>query len=161
MSNEQDKAGVVAPPPFLYLGALLAALALHWTLPLQIADTAPIRWLGAAVAMLSIAFGVWARRTMVAAGTNVDPRRPSTAIVTSGPFRLTRNPLYVALALLFIGLTLVGNTWWGIIALVPLLFVMHQGVVLREERYLEAKFGDEYRAYKAHVARYLPLTGVM
>jgi len=92
---------------------------------------------------------------MQAAGTNVNPSLPTTSIVTSGPFRLSRNPLYVAVTLLYFGLILALNTWWGIIMLIPLLIIMHFGVVLREERYLEEKFGDEYRRYKARVARYL------
>ena len=94
---------------------------------------------------------------MHAAGTNVNPGRPTTAIVTSGPFRFSRNPLYLSLTLLYFGLILAFNTWRGIILLVPLLIIMHFGVVLREERYLEQKFGDEYRDYKARVARYVRL----
>lgn len=90
---------------------------------------------------------------MLAAGTHVDPMRPTTAIVASGPFRFTRNPL--GFALLFLGLTLALDTWWGVVALVPLFLVMHFGVVLREERYLEGKFGDDYRRYRARVARYV------
>jgi protein-S-isoprenylcysteine O-methyltransferase Ste14 len=113
--------------------------------------------LGSTVALLGIVIAIWGRRTMLAAGTNVDPRLPSTAIVSSGPFRLSRNPLYVALTLLYLGLTVAFDTWWGPIGLVPLLIVMHLGVVLREERYLEGKFGDEYRRYRRVVPRYLGL----
>jgi len=92
---------------------------------------------------------------IVAAGTNLDPALPSTAVVTSGPFRFSRNPLYLALTLLYIGLTLAFNTWWGIVMLVPLLIIMHRGVVQREERYLEQKFGESYRQYRSKVRRYL------
>ena len=93
---------------------------------------------------------------MLAAGTNVDPMLPSTAIVTSGPFRFSRNPLYLALTFLYLGLVLAFDTWWGIAGLIPLLLVMHRGVVLREERYLEAEFGDEYRQYMATTGRFWP-----
>ena len=82
---------------------------------------------------------------MQAAGTNVNPALPTTAIVASGPFRFSRNPLYLALTLLYLGLTLAFNTWWGIVVLVPVLIIMHRGVVLREERYLDQKFGETYR----------------
>ena len=92
---------------------------------------------------------------MRAAGTNVRPSLPATAIVTTGPFRFSRNPLYCSLTLLYLGLTAIFNTWWGLIVLVPLLLVMHFGVVLREERYLERKFGDTYRQYRMSVRRYL------
>jgi protein-S-isoprenylcysteine O-methyltransferase Ste14 len=96
-----------------------------------------------------------ARGAMQVAGTNIDPTLPTTAVVASGPFHFSRNPLYVALTLVYLGLTLLANTQWGLVMLVPLLFVMHRGVVLREERYLEQKFGETYRAYRRKVRRYL------
>ena len=92
---------------------------------------------------------------MRTAGTNINPSLPALAIVQSGPFRYCRSPLYLALTLLFVGLTLAFNTWWGIVILVPLVIVMHVGVVLREERYLEQKFGETYRQYRSKVRRYL------
>ena len=92
---------------------------------------------------------------MLAAGTNIDPTLPTTAMVVSGPFQFSRNPLYVALTLVYLGLTLLANTGWGLVMLVPLLIVMHRGVVLREERYLEHKFGESYRGYRSRVRRYL------
>ncbi len=92
---------------------------------------------------------------MVAHGTNVNPTLPTTSIVTTGPYRFTRNPLYLGLTMIYLGLTLAINTWWSLLLLVPVLFVMHFDVVLREERYLERKFGDTYRQYRAHVRRYL------
>jgi protein-S-isoprenylcysteine O-methyltransferase Ste14 len=85
----------------------------------------------------------------------VDPTLPTTAIVTSGPYQYSRNPLYLGLTLIFVGLTLTMNTWWGIVALIPLVMVMHNAVVLREERYLAEKFGESYRQYRAKVRRYL------
>jgi protein-S-isoprenylcysteine O-methyltransferase Ste14 len=96
---------------------------------------------------------------MVAAHNNLDPAMPTTAIVSGGPFRFTRNPLYVGMTMLYVGLTLGFDTWQGFVLLVPLLTVMHFGVILREERYLEAEFGDEYRRYKGSVARYLGAVG--
>jgi protein-S-isoprenylcysteine O-methyltransferase Ste14 len=92
---------------------------------------------------------------MHAAGTNVNPALPTTTIVTSGPFRFCRNPLYGALTLIYLGLTFAFNTWLGMVLLVPLLVIMHFGVVLREERYLEHKFGEAYRLYRSRVRRYL------
>ncbi len=158
-TSSVDSARVITRPPLLYLAALLMALALHWFWPMPILNDGIVIWVGSALAAFGIAIAMWGRRAMLAAGTNVDPTLPSTAIVTSGPFRITRNPLYLALTLLYVGLTLAIDTWWGFVGLVPLLVTMHVGVVLREERYLEQKFGDEYRRYKAAVARYLPLTG--
>jgi protein-S-isoprenylcysteine O-methyltransferase Ste14 len=151
-----DNPGVIAMPPFLYLGVFLVAVAAQWLVPLRLfPTTATAVTLGLTLAVVAIAVASWGRRTMTAAGTNVRPTRPATTVVTSGPFRYSRNPLYVALTLLYVGLTTAVNTWWGMVLLVPLLATMHFGVVLREERYLDRKFGDSYRAYRSRVRRYV------
>ena len=147
--------GVIAPPPVLYGAALIAALVLNWFWPLPIFRASVVRWLGIAVMALGLAVVLRVFRTMRAAGTNVDPRRPTTAIVTTGLFRFSRNPIYVGLTLTYLGLTLAFNTWWGLVLLVPVLMTMHRGVVLREERYLEQTFGEQYRQYYCRVRRYL------
>ena len=152
-----DAPGVVVRPPLLYLATLLLAVTLHWFRPMPIFGNSFAIGIGLTMTFLGVAIAVWGARTMLAARTNIDPTLPSTAIVTSGPFRLSRNPLYLALSLLYLGLSMAFDTWWGLIGLIPVLLVMHLGVVLREEHYLEGKFGDEYRKYKAKVARYLPL----
>jgi len=151
-----DHPGVIVMPPFLYLGVFLVALLAQWLAPLPIFPTTAIAVaLGLSLAVVAIAVARWGRRTMTAAGTNVRPTRPATTIVTTGPFRFSRNPLYVSLTLLYLGLTTAVNTWWGLVLLVPLLATMHFGVVLREERYLERKFGEPYRQYRSRVRRYL------
>jgi protein-S-isoprenylcysteine O-methyltransferase Ste14 len=155
MATSTDKPGVVVPPPLLYGGAFVLVFVLRWFWPMPIFDHAVALWLGLALLVLGIGMAAWGIRTMQAAGTNVNPALPTTAIVKSGPFRFSRNPLYVALMLLYLGLTLAFNTWWGIVLLVPVLIIMHCGVVLREERYLEQKFGETYRQYRSKVRRYL------
>ncbi len=155
MAPSANNPGVAVRPPFLYGGAFVIALALRWIWPLPILGHSVAFWLGLALAVLAVMIALWGRRTMHAAGTNVNPIRPTTAIVTSGPFRFTRNPLYFAMTILYFGLTLTFNTWWGIVMLVPLLVIMHYGVVLREERYLEQKFGETYRQYRSTVRRYV------
>ncbi|PYR38118.1 MAG: isoprenylcysteine carboxylmethyltransferase family protein [Acidobacteria bacterium] len=148
-----DNPGVIVWPPLLYGGALIVVLILRavWPMPIVAATTV---WLGLAFVVIGLAIMATGRRTMTAAGTNVNPSRPATTIVSSGPFRFTRNPLYVGVTLIFGGLTLAFNTWWGFIVLVPVLITMHFGVVLREERYLERKFGEPYRQYRSRVRRY-------
>ena len=150
-----DNPGVIVLPPFLYLGVFVAALVANWFVPLPMFATFVALTFGVCLSAVAIVIARWGRRTMTAAGTNVRPTRPATTIVTSGPFRFSRNPLYVSLTLLYLGLTTAVNTWWGLILLTPLLLVMHVGVVLREERYLTRKFGDSYRRYRANVRRYL------
>jgi len=142
-------------PPLLYGIAFAVVLAVRWFWPMPIFEDAVGLWPGRALVVLAVAIAIWGRNALRAAGTNVNPSLPTTAIVTSGPFRFSRNPLYMALTLLYLGLALAVNTWWGIVVLVPLLILMHRGVVLREERYLEAKFGESYRQYCSKVRRYL------
>jgi protein-S-isoprenylcysteine O-methyltransferase Ste14 len=155
MASSADNAGVVVLPPLLYGGALILFLALGWFWPMPILGHSMALWSGLALVVFAVAIAMWGRRTMHAAGTNISPLRPATAFVTTGPFRFSRNPLYVALTLLYLGLTLAFNTWWGIVILAPLLVVLHYGVVLREERYLEQKFGETYQEYRSSVRRYL------
>jgi protein-S-isoprenylcysteine O-methyltransferase Ste14 len=150
-----DNAGVIARPPLLYGGVFVAVLLLRWFQPIPIAARTIALWSGVALVVLGVGILIWGRGALQAAATNLDPVRPTTAIVTSGPFRFSRNPLYVSLTLLYVGLTLAVDTWWGIVLLIPLLVVMHRGVVLREERYLERKFGETYRHYRSGVRRYL------
>jgi protein-S-isoprenylcysteine O-methyltransferase Ste14 len=95
-------------------------------------------------------FGLFRR-----AGTNVPTHKPSTAIVTDGPYRFSRNPIYIALTTLSAGIAIWVNSWWMLALLVPTFVIMNIGVVDREERYLAAKFGDEYLSYKARVRRWL------
>ncbi len=153
--TQSDNPGVIILPPLLYGIAFAVVLALRWFWPMPIFDNADALWPGLALVMLAVVIALWGRSTLLAAGTNVSPSLPTTAIVTSGPFRFSRNPLYMALTLLYLGLTLAVNTWWGIVVLIPLLILMHRGVILREERYLEAKFGESYRKYCSKVGRYL------
>jgi protein-S-isoprenylcysteine O-methyltransferase Ste14 len=151
-----DKPGVIILPPLLYGVAVVLALLLNWVWPLSIlSSTATAIWSGVALLLLSGALAIWGKRTMQNAGTNINPLQPATSLVITGPFRFSRNPLYLSLTLLFAGLSLVANTLWGFIVLVLVLVVLHFGVILREERYLEAKFGESYRQYRSQVRRWL------
>jgi protein-S-isoprenylcysteine O-methyltransferase Ste14 len=147
---------VIAPPPLIYLGGILIGLALNrWWRPWPIfAATAP-RWSGLVLLVAGATIIVAGRKALVAAETNVNPFRPTTAIVSSGPFRFTRNPLYLSMTIIYLGLALAANTWWSFLLLVPVLLLIHFGVVTREERYLERKFGESYRGYRLRVRRYL------
>lgn len=154
MNEPTDNPGVIARPPLLYAAALIIALLIDLILPLPIFGDTIGRWCGLLIAVLGAGIGAWGTYSLISAGTNVNPTLPTTAIVTSGPYQFSRNPLYLALTLIFIGLTLTMNTWWGILVLIPLVLIMHNAVVLREERYLEEKFGESYRHYRSTVRRY-------
>ena len=150
-----DNPGVVTHPPFLYAGALAAGAALDWLIPLPVlaAGTGLVPGVALIVAALALAF--WCFGLFRRAGTNVPTSRPATAIVTDGPYRFSRNPIYVALTALSVGIALWVNSWWMLGLLLPTLVIMNIGVIDREERYLTAKFGDEYLAFKKRVRRWL------
>jgi protein-S-isoprenylcysteine O-methyltransferase Ste14 len=155
MEDPLDRPGVLIFPPLIMGLALLSAIALDWLwpLPIFVRPVAPV--LGTLLSIFGAGSAAWGRKIMVQGGTNVSPMKPSTAIVTEGPFRFSRNPLYVGLTSLFIGLSLLIGTWWGCLLFFPAVLVLHYGVVVREERYLEQKFGDRYLSYKNAVRRYL------
>lgn len=151
-----DAPGVIVFPPLLFTGTLLLGLGIHLLWPMRLAATTfSIRIVGVVLVVVSGVLSSWASRTMRRAGTNVLPSKPTLSIVSDGPFRFSRNPLYIAGSLLYLGLTLIFNSAWPLALFVPMLIVLDRGVVRREERYLETKFGDDYRAYKTRVHRWL------
>ena len=153
--TQRDNPGVIVLPPLLYGIAFAVVLLLHWLWPLPVFSHTATFWVGVAAISAAAALAAWGAVSLRKAGTNINPSLPTTALVASGPFRFSRNPLYVALSLMFLGMSLAVNSLWGVLVLLPLLLVMHYGVILREERYLEAKFGETYRQYCSKVRRYL------
>ena len=154
MADTADSAQVVIHPPLAWGLALIAGLGLNWLVPLPFLPTdLPVGWLGAAVFVLALALGVSAVLTMTKAGSNVPTNRPTTMIVENGPYRFTRNPIYLGMGQ--IGLAIAFNSLWLLMMLVPFAFVIHYGVVAREEAYLGRKFGDAYRGYCSRVRRWL------
>ena len=139
---------VIAPPPLLYAVPWLGGLLLDLLVPLPRLPVG-LRVVGLPVLAAGVALGGWFLVTMQRAGTPVDPREAPTALVTSGPFRHTRNPAYLAFALTFVGLSLLAGTRWPLLLLPGVLVVVDRGVIQREERYLEREFGSDYREYQA------------
>jgi protein-S-isoprenylcysteine O-methyltransferase Ste14 len=156
-SSAPDVAGVIALPPLIFLGFLAAAALLEAVVPLPVLAAHPLpRYLaGAVLAMGGIVMIVMGSRRFVAAGTNIPPSLPTTALVVDGIYRRTRNPLYLGMTLVYLGLGVAAGSIWEIVLAVPLLWVVNTGVISREERYLERKFGDAYRAYKVRVRRWI------
>ncbi|HWM47200.1 MAG TPA: isoprenylcysteine carboxylmethyltransferase family protein [Xanthobacteraceae bacterium] len=152
-----DVAGVVAQPPYIFLAFLAGATVLEALVPLPVAAAYPVaRYVaGAALiaAALAIVFAAGAR--FHAAGTNIPPSLPTTALVVEGVYAWTRNPFYLGAVLVFGGLAVAAGSLWAVLLLVPFVWVINVGVIAREERYLERRFGDAYRAYKARVRRWL------
>jgi protein-S-isoprenylcysteine O-methyltransferase Ste14 len=160
MADTPDTANVIVRPPIAWALAILAGLALNWLIPLPFLPAAvaagwPGAMVGAMVFAVALALGIWAIVTMTRAGSNVPTNRPSTTIVETGPYRFSRNPIYLGMVLGLIGLAVAFDTLWLLITLVPFALVIRYGVVAREEAYLERKFGDVYRPYRSRVRRWL------
>lgn len=158
MTQVRDNAGVIAPPPLIALAAVLLGLALDWLLPAYVLTVLLSFWERVVIAVILIGAGaalaIPALRGFRSAGTHVEPWKASTVLVTGGIFGRLRNPMYVGLTLLLAGLSIFLTSDWMLVMTIVFMPVIHFGVVKREERYLEAKFGDAYRAYKANVPRY-------
>jgi protein-S-isoprenylcysteine O-methyltransferase Ste14 len=156
MNDTPETAQVLIRPPLAWALAVVAGLVLDWLAPLPFlpADE-PLGWLGALVFVFALALAAWAVAVMTRAGTNVPTNRPTTAMVESGPYRFTRNPIYLGMSGGLIGLAIAFDTLWLLAMLVPFALVIRYGVVAREEAYLERKFGDVYRGYRLRVRRWL------
>jgi protein-S-isoprenylcysteine O-methyltransferase Ste14 len=154
--EERGGAEVRIPPPIFYLVAVILGVALDWLWPLRFAPGSSLRIaLGVAavcggVAILLGAFTVFRRM-----GQHPDPRKPTPTIGRDGPYRFTRNPMYLGTSLVQLGLGIALANAWIVLLLVPVVLVIHYGAILPEERYLEKKFGDEYTSFKASVRRWI------
>lgn len=153
--DKADNPGVVAPPPLIFAGGLAAGLLTNRLRPTPFLPRGLSRVLGWPVVIAGFALGLWGLREMRRAGTNVDPYRPTTAIVERGPYGFTRNPLYVGMTLMYAGFSARANALPAALLLPALLHVVDRGVIKREEKYLEDKFGDEYLRYKGRVRRWI------
>jgi protein-S-isoprenylcysteine O-methyltransferase Ste14 len=154
-SSARDTPGVIAPPPLIYLAGLLIGAGLDWAWP---APFLPQTWQYAVGGAMIAAGGAVALACIYLFrrhGTHIEPYRPSLALVTGGPYRRSRNPIYVALTLSAAGTAVAVDSAWMLAMLVPVLLVMHFGVIRREEAYLETKFGDAYRGYRDRTRRWL------
>jgi len=155
-TTDNNPAGIIASPPSLYLGATAIALLLQFVVPLAIVHAAGyLRLAGLMLLLAGAGLARWSFRVMHGGGASASPYTASAALVTAGPFKYSRNPVYLAMTGLYLGLALLVNSLWLPILLIPLLLVMQFGVVLREEAYLLAQFGEAYRRYRSQVRRWL------
>jgi protein-S-isoprenylcysteine O-methyltransferase Ste14 len=151
--SDADHAGVITPPPIIFAVSILIGLLLD-----KVVSLGAWKFNGTIPGVLLIGAGILLAATCIRyfrkAGTTANPYSATEAISSSGPYRFSRNPMYVSLGFIQFGISLLLNNLWVLVMILPALVVMHYGVILREERYLEAKFSDQYRQYKNNVRRW-------
>lgn len=144
-----------APAPIIFVVVLLVGLLLSLAFPVRFLPRV-VTWLvGVAFFLLPFVLGFAAMRAMRRARTSVNPYRPTTVLLTEGPFRVSRNPMYLGMVVQYVGLALLFNSLWAMVLLPLALVIVHLTVIKREEHYLELKFGERYRAYKVKVRRWI------
>jgi protein-S-isoprenylcysteine O-methyltransferase Ste14 len=158
-SKSTDTPGLIMPPPLFLLIGLGLAVVLDWTTgPSFLAapgfDSLQ-SWIGFAVLLVAMALAVSGFRAFTRAGTNVDPYQPALKLVTTGPYRFTRNPMYLGMVLFLVGVSLMFSVEWGLLLTPPLWFAYDRLVVAREEDYLSRKFGEPYRAFLGRTRRWI------
>jgi protein-S-isoprenylcysteine O-methyltransferase Ste14 len=154
-AEASDRPGVLAPPPLLYAGGLVGGLLLEWAVPLP-GLPGWVSWPGGAILFVAgAALGAWFLSAFRRAGTPVDVRRPTTTIVTGGPYRFSRNPGYLSLTLIYVGIAVLAGAIWPLAVLPGIVLLVQRTVIEREERYLERKFGDDYLRYKRRTRRWV------
>lgn len=150
--KQKDSPNSLSPP---YHIGLLLGLLLHYVKPLRILESDALLLLGVSLIIISLVLFAVSLRSFAKANTSIDPRKETTFIVSSGPYKFSRNPIYLSYSILYLGITAFFNDFWFLILLVPILIIVHYGVIKREEYYLTKKFGEKYIKHKKSVRRWM------
>lgn len=153
--SASDSAGVRVPPPLIYLAGFLCGVAIEIASPTEGPSTLAALGIAALCLIAWFALDGAAMSQFRRAGTEMAPFRPTTALVTDGPYRFSRNPMYLGMGFLYVALALILGLLWPLAFLPVVLVVVDRLLITREERYLEAKFGDAYRRYRSSVRRWI------
>lgn len=155
MSQPPQDSGIRFPPPFLYVGMLLLGLLLQQLVPVNPLPRAFSRVAAAVLLLPGLGLIFWSLWLFLQARTSPLPMRPTTAIVRSGPYRWTRNPMYLGMLLTYAGVALLFDIFWALVLIPAVMALVGRLVIRREESYLEATFGEEYRRYLGEVRRWI------
>jgi protein-S-isoprenylcysteine O-methyltransferase Ste14 len=156
VDRPDDGAGVKFPPPLLYLAFLTLGILVSVWYPVLLLPSALAWTLGGTILAGGVVLGpIWGIRTLRNAGTTIRPDKPTAKLVTDGPFRFSRNPLYLALTFIYAGIALITDSMWALLLLFPVTLIMTRSVIRREEEYLARTFGAEYERYKMNVRRWI------
>ena len=146
---------VIVKPPQLYLFAIILGGLVHLLWPLSLGFPVALTIVGLALLAVSLLLMIWASREFKRAETAVPHKIGASKLVTTGPYRYSRNPMYVSLTLLQLGIGFIMGSAWVLLALIPVLLIMNRGVIAREEAYMTNQFGQQYLNYKTAVRRWL------
>jgi protein-S-isoprenylcysteine O-methyltransferase Ste14 len=155
--QSSDAPGVVIFPPLIPLFVLVVGIVMNLIIPLDLLIHVPLQiriLVGIIALVVGLSIVIGANRIFRRIGTNVNPSQPALVLATTGIFTWTRNPMYIGGGIVLLGIAIAGAFDWVLLLLVLSLPLLHYGIILREERYLERKFGEEYRRYKSKVPRY-------
>jgi protein-S-isoprenylcysteine O-methyltransferase Ste14 len=154
MAPDVPKLGLIRPP-LVYLASLVVGALLQLAMPLPFLPQTLTAALGVPLIVGAVALFSYSAAKFRAAGTPVPARKPTTVIVQAGPYRYSRNPIYLAFSLSQLGIAIWANSAWLLATLVGAVALIHFVVIRREEQYLERRFGSQYLDYKASVRRWL------
>jgi protein-S-isoprenylcysteine O-methyltransferase Ste14 len=154
MKNKEDSAHILAPPPVFFFVPLIVGAIAEYFVPTSLLPSIPSVIIGLIFSWASLPFIILSLKNFHKAKTTFDARNPSTALVTTGIYKLSRNPAYLSLVLFYIGLSFIINSIWILVFVIILIYSLQKFCIEREEKYLEEKFGSRYLEYKKQVRRW-------
>ncbi|MBW9270954.1 MAG: isoprenylcysteine carboxylmethyltransferase family protein [Candidatus Thiodiazotropha sp. (ex. Lucinisca nassula)] len=153
--RSEDHVDVIMPPPVIHIVSIGLGGVIGNYVPMPLPHWVVLQWIGVMLSLAAIAITLWGMGEFRASRNPVAPIRPVNRLMVSGPYRFTRNPLYLSLILLQLGLALVFRNGWMVVLLLPVVVIVHYYVVIREEAYLLRRFGSDYQTYQARVRRWI------
>ena len=157
MKSDKDEKGaeVKFPPPLIFIFSLFFAYGVHYYYPIKIGVSYEIKYVGVVLVLLALCLIIYISRIFKRVVTNIEPWKPTTAIISTGIYAYSRNPIYVAFCLVPIGVGIILNSFWLLCSFLPSALIVYFVAIKKEETYLEQKFGTEYQQYKKRVRRWL------
>ena len=155
MKNKEDSAHILAAPPFFFIIQLFVGVIVEYFVPTSLLPTVPSIIIGLLFSWASLPFIILSLKSFYKAKTTFDARKTTTTLVTTGIYKISRNPAYLSLVLFYIGLSFLINSIWILILVIPAIYSVQKFCIEREEKYLEGKFGSQYLEYKKQVRRWL------
>ncbi len=158
MKSDRNHPGIYVPPPFIYASVFLLAILIQWKLPIDdaILHEMPVKVIGVLIILIAIFFFLFrSLKQFFRTKNTVVTIMPASSLQTTGIYSLTRNPMYVGMTMIYLGLTCLIGNWWNVILSPVLLIIVQEYVIKREEKYLVQRFGQQYLDYKLNVRRWL------